>query len=305
MSIEALNLAWKTRCPSHAAKLLLVCIADYTDDKGYAWPAITTLARRCDMSPSTVMRNQKLLIESGLLSVERKNGRSNRYRILFKNKCQNDTSSKMTPVSDCNLTSSKMTPDQCHIDSDHCQNDTQTLNKPSEYPEEEPSRAKDSSSSPSSTDRINADLLRKRINLWFRNPASTAWSPQWMHELLNYLSWPEENWDVLGDFMLAKLPANAPDDHPLRFRRRKISAFLENLPDELAKAIAWKATQPGRITPAADPLAAPPCDDWQALADERYQPGVADGLRWLDLDRDVRSELHEFFEKKTSGETAA
>ena len=40
----------------HGAKLVLICMADYADDKGRCWPSFQKLSERCDMSRRHVIR---------------------------------------------------------------------------------------------------------------------------------------------------------------------------------------------------------------------------------------------------------
>lgn len=176
------------------------------------------------------------------------------------------------------------------------------------------------SSSPSSEHsetepKYSADDLKKRINPWFGIPRDTDWSVIQMSLVIDYLHWPAENWDSLEAYYTAPRPTRprAEDpDNPLHYRRQSIKALLENLPDELGKAIQWDKSRPtpGRATSAPDPLDHPPAGDWRALADELYErPDVTAGRQWPDLDRDVRSEIHEFAAKKNrekkTGENAA
>lgn len=51
----------------HGAKLVLICMADYADDKGKCWPSFQKLSERCDMSRRHVIRVVADLEEMGFL----------------------------------------------------------------------------------------------------------------------------------------------------------------------------------------------------------------------------------------------
>jgi hypothetical protein len=52
------------------AKLVLMSLADATDDQGVCWPSVPTLARKCCTSTRTVQRILGELVEAGLLRAE-------------------------------------------------------------------------------------------------------------------------------------------------------------------------------------------------------------------------------------------
>lgn len=52
----------------HGAKLLLLCLADYADDKGRCWPSFQSVAERSDMSRRHVIRTVQELETLGFLS---------------------------------------------------------------------------------------------------------------------------------------------------------------------------------------------------------------------------------------------
>lgn len=85
MSIKAINWALETELPP-AQKLVLVVIADYADDLGYAFPGVATIARRASISERTLTRVLAELEEGGFLVRERRhlpngNRTSNGYRL--------------------------------------------------------------------------------------------------------------------------------------------------------------------------------------------------------------------------------
>lgn len=83
---EASVWARRQRMGDIGAKIILMLLADYSDDEGTCFPGIDRIAEETEQSKSTVLRKLRLLAELGLISVERRNGEgghrtSNRYRL--------------------------------------------------------------------------------------------------------------------------------------------------------------------------------------------------------------------------------
>lgn len=81
---EASAWARRQRMGDIGAKIILMLLADYSDDAGTCFPGIDRIAEETEQSKSTVLRKLRLLTELGLVSVERRNGEngyrtSNRY----------------------------------------------------------------------------------------------------------------------------------------------------------------------------------------------------------------------------------
>lgn len=81
MSVRAIARVWDTAEASGSALLLLLAIADYADDAGYAWPGVETLARKTRMSSRQVRRLIRTVAQTGELYVVRRRGAGNRYVI--------------------------------------------------------------------------------------------------------------------------------------------------------------------------------------------------------------------------------
>lgn len=71
MSLKALTWAFDQNLPPNE-KVVLLSIADYADDRGYAFPGMETIARKASMHERTVIRLVAKLEERGLLSRERR-----------------------------------------------------------------------------------------------------------------------------------------------------------------------------------------------------------------------------------------
>lgn len=83
MSIRAIVWAFDQECPSPAAKLVLIKLADHANDEGECWPSQGRIASDCGLARQTVNSQVKKLVELGLVAVERRRNeqgqQSNRY----------------------------------------------------------------------------------------------------------------------------------------------------------------------------------------------------------------------------------
>lgn len=86
MSIHALSWAWKQDV-SPTDKLVLLALADHSDDTGYCWPGINGVAEKCKIAIRSVFRAVSRLEQRGLVHREprfRENGSqaSNGYTLF-------------------------------------------------------------------------------------------------------------------------------------------------------------------------------------------------------------------------------
>jgi hypothetical protein len=65
-------------------KLVLLCIADFSNDKGKCWPSFNTIAKKCGLSRSTVIRSVKKMTTDGFLKKDNSNSLSNNYTLNIK-----------------------------------------------------------------------------------------------------------------------------------------------------------------------------------------------------------------------------
>lgn len=75
MSIRKMSEVWEKSGFGGSELLLLVAIADFSDDDGKAWPSIPVLAQKIRMSERNVQRLIAKLVEGGELAVERGHAR--------------------------------------------------------------------------------------------------------------------------------------------------------------------------------------------------------------------------------------
>lgn len=75
-----MTAAWGVLLP-HADKIVLLALADNANDEGDCWPSIATLAAKCGMDRTTVLRAIKRLEAAQHISKHSSPGRSTNYRI--------------------------------------------------------------------------------------------------------------------------------------------------------------------------------------------------------------------------------
>ncbi len=78
MSIDVMSRVWKKSQEKGSRLLLLLAIADHTDEFGFAWPGIALLAEKTRMSERQTKRLLNETEETGELYVDRR-GYNNRY----------------------------------------------------------------------------------------------------------------------------------------------------------------------------------------------------------------------------------
>lgn len=77
---------WKGSRHSGSELLMLLALADFSDDAGKSYPSVSTLAKKCRMRPRNANYILKALQASGELQVRPNEGRNgtNQYRIVLK-----------------------------------------------------------------------------------------------------------------------------------------------------------------------------------------------------------------------------
>ena len=85
MSVLSMARVWESSQHAGSELLMLLAIADFSDDDGNAYPAVATLAAKCRMKPRNCQYILRALEESGELSIRTNKGPagSNLYRINF------------------------------------------------------------------------------------------------------------------------------------------------------------------------------------------------------------------------------
>jgi len=85
MSIAVMTAVWARSRHAGSELLMLLALADYSDDDGNSYPAVASLARRCRMTPRNSNYILSALQLSGELRVLKNEGPkgTNRYRIML------------------------------------------------------------------------------------------------------------------------------------------------------------------------------------------------------------------------------
>lgn len=83
MSLEATRAAWELQCRSAATKVVLLCLADYANAEGVAWPSLATIGVRCHMTAKQAASHVKALVAVGHITILSEAGahRSRRYLV--------------------------------------------------------------------------------------------------------------------------------------------------------------------------------------------------------------------------------
>ena len=85
MSVRTMARVWADSTQAGTDLLMLLAIADFSDDDGNAYPAVPTLAKKCRMSTRNANFILTALKASGELQVRANEGPkgTNRYRIVL------------------------------------------------------------------------------------------------------------------------------------------------------------------------------------------------------------------------------
>lgn len=117
MSIRIQSECWKIKLPP-TQKIVLVCLADFSDDYGKCFPSVDTIAERTGLNSRSVRRAISDLEKHGLITRVFCTGKRTDYTI---NPCQNVTPDTVSPLTESTqpltqspipLTESTLTPDR-------------------------------------------------------------------------------------------------------------------------------------------------------------------------------------------------
>lgn len=81
MSNFVLDACWPLELPP-CTKFVLISLADHADATGYCWPSISTICAHTCLGRTAVFGAIKHLEDAGLVTVDKSNGRHNRYYLL-------------------------------------------------------------------------------------------------------------------------------------------------------------------------------------------------------------------------------
>jgi DNA-binding transcriptional regulator YhcF (GntR family) len=86
VSVKYITAVWSAReIGEQSTLLVLLALADWSNDEGWSWPSIPTLAEKARISDRHVRRILKALEDSKVLTVEHRSGRNhtNRYKLTL------------------------------------------------------------------------------------------------------------------------------------------------------------------------------------------------------------------------------
>lgn len=86
MSIRLMSLAWDAEL-ADSDKLVLLALADWSDDTGLCWPSIPQIAKKCSKSERTVQASIHSLEDAGHLSRKVIVGKGCRYTVHPRRDC--------------------------------------------------------------------------------------------------------------------------------------------------------------------------------------------------------------------------
>lgn len=114
MSVHVLSWAWKQNVGQSQAKLVLVKLAEQSNDDGECWPSMRTIARDCEFGERSAMRWIRHLEELGLVTAvarhdERGRQTSNLYRLSFQ-EGEGDTVDTLPPSAMSTSGATQLTP---------------------------------------------------------------------------------------------------------------------------------------------------------------------------------------------------
>ena len=82
MSIRLMNLAWQAKLTS-TQKLVLIAMADWSNDEGICWPSIAKLASKTSLSERGLRKVIRNLEQLGHINTQEKPGNGNLYQLTL------------------------------------------------------------------------------------------------------------------------------------------------------------------------------------------------------------------------------
>ncbi len=101
MSTMVMGLCWPLQMPP-TPKAVLISIADQANDHGVCWPSLPGICERTCFKRTAVIEALAWLEQAGFISIERIDGRNNRYTCNLTRLRQRDLSQQQEPVREAN-----------------------------------------------------------------------------------------------------------------------------------------------------------------------------------------------------------
>ncbi|WGY45054.1 helix-turn-helix domain-containing protein [Vibrio sp. ABG19] len=85
MSVKVMSYVWDIPLFKGSDKLVMLCLADHSDDRGLCWPSIDTIARKSGVSPTTVKATLKKLEAGGWIAKKNQFKKADTGRLVRSN----------------------------------------------------------------------------------------------------------------------------------------------------------------------------------------------------------------------------
>lgn len=214
MSVKIINMVWDTPCKTHTQKLVLVALADNSNDQRICWPGIDYLAKRCDLSRQGVMSQIDALVEQGHLKVKKSDGKVNVYE-LFPNQSTALTRQPPLPV--------------------NAVDDHQSTGLTTPVNGVDPNR-KEPPLEPPSNSGASLGGLALKICSWFNRRETTVWADKEVRAYKKILKTSDEDVALLNSYYTAEIKRDED------YRRHDVVTLLNNWPGEIDRAKAFVST---------------------------------------------------------------
>lgn len=86
MSIRVMSAVWAIALPD-SEKLVMLALADWSDDAGYCWPSVAKLAAKCSKSERTIQGALRSLESKGHLTRDQRPGYGCKYTVHPRSDC--------------------------------------------------------------------------------------------------------------------------------------------------------------------------------------------------------------------------
>lgn len=97
MSIEYSTKVWAIKGITPTDKLVLLCLADFANERGEAWPSVATIVKKTGLVERTIQASIKRLKASQNLEIKAGAGRKNTNLYIIKNPAADAPRSGCTP----------------------------------------------------------------------------------------------------------------------------------------------------------------------------------------------------------------
>lgn len=119
MSIDAINDVWEYSQAVGSARVIMLCLANYADANGVAWPSVALIAKRSKITPRNVRKHIEGLIEAGEITPAGTGIRGVvKYKITCATPVEIDTGEEAKNEASPLSKSTQVTP----VDTDTCRN---------------------------------------------------------------------------------------------------------------------------------------------------------------------------------------